>query len=124
MNLLSSISALSLAGLSMLAVAQELPANIPRGFISVPSVKKTGMTPTIANIAYGELSKTLMLDLYRPDAGEGPFPIMIYIHGGGFKLGTRSMASAALVKGFQQEGYAVASIDYRLSGEAVFPAAV
>lgn len=88
-----------------------------------PSVKQEGMQLTKANIAYAHLSDAQNVDLYLP-VGNGPFPVLVYIHGGGFKFGNKEMASANLVKGFLKGGYAVASINYRLSGEAQFPAAV
>ncbi len=88
-----------------------------------PSVKQEGMQPTKANIAYAHSSDAQKFDLYLP-TGDGPFPVLVYIHGGGFKFGTKEMASANLVKGFLKGGYAVASINYRLSDEAQFPAAV
>ncbi|WP_157264053.1 alpha/beta hydrolase [Azohydromonas aeria] len=78
----------------------------------------------MADVVYGSLSPAQRLDLYRPATGKGPWPVVVYVHGGGFRFGERTMASAALVKSFLQAGYAVASVDYRLSGEAPFPAAV
>lgn len=89
-----------------------------------PSVKDLGLAPSVANIAYASVSNAQRLDLYRPASGDGPFPVIVYIHGGGFRLGTRTMASAALVTSWLKAGWAVASVDYRLSGEARFPAAV
>ncbi len=61
--------------------------------------------------------------LYRP-AGEGPFPTLVYVHGGGYVIGDldthdqtcRSFCSGAEV--------VVLSLDYRLAPEAPFPAAV
>lgn len=81
------------------------------------------LTPTYKDIAYASTSSTQKLDLYLPP-GDGPFPVVINIHGGGFKLGDKSMVDQVLGKSLLNEGYAIASIDYRLSGEAQFPAAV
>jgi acetyl esterase/lipase len=83
----------------------------------------SSLTPTHQNIAYADASSTQKLDLYLPE-GEGPFPVIINIHGGGFKLGDKSMVDQALGQALLEAGYAIASIDYRLSGEATFPAAV
>lgn len=63
----------------------------------------------------------LLLDLYRPDPGrhERP-PLIVWVHGGAWRSGSRSsMPLAALV---EQHGYAIASVDYRLSPVAPFPA--
>jgi acetyl esterase/lipase len=79
--------------------------------------------PTYKDIAYANTSPTQKLDLYLPP-GEGPFPLIINIHGGGFKLGDKSMVDQKLGQTLLDNGYAIASLDYRLSGEAIFPAAV
>jgi len=81
------------------------------------------IAPTYKDVAYASTSSTQKLDLYLPQ-GDGPFPVIINIHGGGFKLGDKSMVDQTLGKSLLNAGYAIASIDYRLSGEAQFPAAV
>jgi acetyl esterase/lipase len=65
---------------------------------------------------------TLRLDLYRPKAIEGvQFPIVIWVHGGAWRAGSRdNMPLRRLV----ERGIAVASVDYRLSPVAKFPAQV
>ena len=65
--------------------------------------------------------RALPLDLYRPTA-EKPTPLVIWIHGGGWKSGSKNGAGPALA--LLDRGYAVASVEYRLSGEAIFPAAI
>jgi acetyl esterase/lipase len=50
--------------------------------------------------------------------------VVVNIHGGGFKFGDRSMVGAVVGQALLDGGYAIASVDYRLSGEATFPAAV
>ncbi len=83
----------------------------------------SSLTPTYKDVAYVDSAGTQKLDLYVP-TGAGPFPVVVNIHGGGFKLGDKSMVDQALGKRLLDAGYAIASIDYRLSGEAQFPAAV
>jgi acetyl esterase/lipase len=73
-------------------------------------------------LAYGTESPNQLVDLYAP-AGSGPWPLVVGIHGGAFMHGNRTWEKPnvpALLAG----GYAVASVEYRLSGEALFPAAV
>ncbi|MGA8258369.1 MAG: alpha/beta hydrolase [Nocardioides sp.] len=61
--------------------------------------------------------------LYRP-AGDGPFPTLVYLHGGGFVIGdldTHEQTCRRLCSGAD---LVVLAIDYRLAPEAAFPAAV
>jgi acetyl esterase/lipase len=81
------------------------------------------ITPTIADIPYATVSSTQKLDLYIP-TGSGPFPVVVNIHPGGFFSGQKDMVPGTTGKAFLAAGYAIASINYRLSGEAKFPAAV
>ena len=63
--------------------------------------------------------RPLVLDLHVPERSAGqPVPVVVYAHGGGFVGGTRTMGPWAFLLA---AGYAVASVDYRLSGEARFP---
>ena len=76
------------------------------------------------DVPYGTESKAQVLDIYLPDEGDGPFPLVVHIHGGGFAFGDkRDDHMNAYLTGIK-EGFAVASVEYRLSGEAIFPAAV
>lgn len=75
------------------------------------------------DVPYGTESKQQCFDMYLPDEGNGPFPLFVHIHGGGFAFGDkRDDHMDAYLLGIKR-GYAVASIEYRLSGEAKFPAA-
>jgi acetyl esterase/lipase len=66
-------------------------------------------------------ARSLQLNLAVPETGDGPFPVIVFMHGGAFSAGDRTWMPPSE---FVSKGYALASIDYRLSGEAVFPAAV
>ncbi|HEY3262336.1 MAG TPA: alpha/beta hydrolase [Pseudonocardiaceae bacterium] len=74
-------------------------------------------------IAYGDESRNQALDLYLPTTTDGAAPVVIAIHGGAFAVGNRRWELDALPE-LLARGWAVASVEYRLSGEAVFPAAV
>lgn len=67
-----------------------------------------------------------MVDIYVP-AGKGPHPLVLYIHGGGWMGGHTRQSGAfddfpKMLAAFAAEGFTVASVEYRLSGEATFPA--
>jgi acetyl esterase/lipase len=76
------------------------------------------------DLRYAATSSAQALDLYLPDEGDGPFPLILHIHGGAFEMGDkRDPMLAPYLRGLEL-GYAVASVNYRLSGEAIFPAGV
>ena len=77
-----------------------------------------------SDIPYADCSPAQRLDIYLPGEGEGPFPVIFRIHGGGFEMGDKDdMNLPPWLRGLRH-GYAVVSVNYRLSGEARFPAAV
>ena len=66
-------------------------------------------------------SAVLTLDLYCPEKVSGPLPVIVWIHGGGWRRGGKKQCPAI---GMVHDGYAVASIDYRLTSTAPFPAQI
>ena len=78
----------------------------------------------LTDLAYAGASPSQKLDLYLPAAGTSPYPVILYIHGGGFSGGDKAGGHLAPVLAALSRGYAVASINYRLSGEATFPAQI
>ena len=67
--------------------------------------------------------RDLHLDLFLPEEGRGLFPAVVYIHGGGWYRGNRN-AFRRQAAHMATKGFAGACIEYRLSGEAKYPAAV
>lgn len=95
------------------AVPAEMPANAP-GAVSA----------AYTNAAYASLSASEVCDIYLPE-GEGPFPTIVVVHGGGFAFGAQNMEIIQpIFAAAMEHGYAVVSVDYRKSSEAVFPAAL
>jgi acetyl esterase/lipase len=95
----------------------------PKGF-KIPMADISGIKRKFLDIPYWNLSKNELIDIYLPDEGEGPFPLLIQIHGGGFAMGDKRDGHVQKLLESLKKGYAFASIQYRLSGEAIFPAAV
>jgi len=76
----------------------------------------------LRDLEYGRVGdRSLILDLYLPEMGDRPLPLIIWVHGGGWAAGSKEQVGAVRQL---QRGYAVASVGYRLSGEAVFPAQI
>ena len=76
------------------------------------------------DLPYAKLSNSQKLDIYLPDHGDGPFPVIVSIHGGAFMgCDKGDLQLLPMLEGLKQ-GFAVISINYRMSGEAKFPALV
>ncbi|TDM09843.1 MAG: alpha/beta hydrolase [Ideonella sp. MAG2] len=87
-----------------------------------PAAPTSPAAQTLSNVAYASTSAAQKMDIYMP-AGAGPFPAVVLIHGGAFKAGDKAM-DAANAATLVANGYVAVAINYRLSGEAKFPAAV
>jgi acetyl esterase/lipase len=61
------------------------------------------------------------LDLYLPEKANDPLPVIVWVHGGGWKDGNKDWRRAVPLV---PKGYAVANINYRLSQDVVFPAQI
>ncbi|HLJ55438.1 MAG TPA: alpha/beta hydrolase [Chthonomonadaceae bacterium] len=77
-----------------------------------------------ANLAYDtEGGQSLKLDITRPAKGDGPFPTLVMVHGGGWVGGDKE-SMRPLMYGLAAKGIAGASVEYRLAPKARFPAQV
>jgi acetyl esterase/lipase len=89
-----------------------------------PPADTTHIKRKFLNIPYASLSQSQKLDVYLPDEGEGPFPVIMAFHGGAFMgCDKADMQVLPMLEGLKR-GYAVVSSNYRMSGEAKFPALV
>jgi acetyl esterase/lipase len=95
-----------------------------RPMFHIPDLDVSNVKRKYLDIPYASISTSQKLDIFLPETGEGPFPVLVQIHGGGFEFGDkRDIHLKPFLEGIYK-GYAVVSINYRLSGEAIFPAAV
>lgn len=92
---------------------------------AVPFVLPQGVH-AIRDITYSSVSgRQLKLDLYLPAQAHAARPLVIWVHGGAWRRGSKNDFPARnplLATELLNNGYALASVEYRLSGEAVFPA--
>jgi acetyl esterase/lipase len=80
--------------------------------------------PRYGDLAYASVSEAQKLDLYLPN-GNGPFPLVLMVHGGAFMFGDKAdPPSLAGTDALLEHGFAVANLNYRLSGEARAPAQI
>lgn len=109
------LAALVLAALGLTACASGEPTS---------ATAPAPITRLRLDVVYASVSPAQRLDLYLPAQGEGPFPLVVWIHGGAFIGGDKALAATSSARRLVDRGFAVASLNYRLSGEAIFPAAV
>jgi acetyl esterase/lipase len=98
----------------------------PKGIYVLPFADVSHITTIHRDIRYAEGSDFQTLDLYLPegDAPDGGWPLAIFVHGGAWMMcDKRDIQLNAPLK-LLQHGFAVASINYRLSSEATFPAQI
>ncbi|MDP8244137.1 MAG: alpha/beta hydrolase [Candidatus Hinthialibacter antarcticus] len=124
---------------ALAAFSADAPPPVPKGFNSETEMKTAalmGMLKVVdvknvpipknvtehLGIEYGNVDgRSLKLDLYVPQSTK-PTPGILFIHGGSWSKGKRGDMKFYAVH-FAKLGYAAATISYRLSGEAPFPAA-
>lgn len=76
------------------------------------------------DVRYAFQSPAQLLDIYLPDEDKGPFPVILALHGGAFMgCDKADMQVLPMLEGLKRD-YAIVSANYRMSGEAKFPALV
>jgi len=107
----------------LIAVQAEISA-LERRILELYSARPTTTVEITKDIEYGRTDGIpLLLDIYTPETPiTSPIPAIIWIHGGGWIGGDKG--NDRWFNNLATHGFFVVSINYRLSGEALFPAAV
>jgi len=109
-----------------LCAATALAADAAASPIAAADATGASGYHTFANVAYvsgGNAQQ--ILDLYVPRHSARPVPLIVYVHGGGWSGGDKSeLQGNSGWQTYLSDGFALASIDYTLSGTAVFPQAI
>lgn len=101
--------------------AQSRPASQPATsaarLLQVPADVKV-----IKNVEYAKVDdQSLLLDIYLPEKGARPLPVIVWVHGGAWVSGSKEPCQ---IVSFSGKGYAIVSINYRLTGVAQHPAQI
>ena len=87
-----------------------------------PPAKKARNPKPLRNLVYAKVGdRDLRLDLYRPPPTDRPTPVVLWLHGGGWRMGTKAFCPYTWLR---DAGFAVASVQYRLTSTAIFPAQI
>ncbi len=93
-------------------------------FIKIAEKNINGNVREEHNLVYKTIgNRNLKLDIFIPDENEKQIPIVIFIHGGGWRSGDKSFQHP-LANEIASKGFLCAAVEYRLSPEAGYPAAV
>lgn len=76
--------------------------------------------PDVKDEKYGPHERNV-IDLWKAKS-DTPTPLVVFIHGGGFRAGSKEQVNASFIKRCLESGVSVAAINYRLSQHAIFPA--
>jgi acetyl esterase/lipase len=76
--------------------------------------------PDVKDEKYGHHERNV-LDLWKAPSDK-PTPLVVFIHGGGFLVGTKEYVKPELIRRCREQGISVAAINYRYSSQATFPA--
>lgn len=109
---------------AMSGKGKEVDAYLQHVFKTRQGVDADSIRRKWLDIPYATLSPAQKLDIYLPETGDGPFPVVMAIHGGSFTAGDKRDFQVAPMLAALDRGYAVVSINYRLTGEALFPAQI
>lgn len=85
-------------------------------------VDTSGIPNKRLDIAYGPYERN-KLDIYYPDTDGGPWPVVIFFHGGAFFKGDKGRYQLKPALFGLERGYAVVSVNYRLAPTDLLPAA-
>ncbi len=104
--------------------AADIPmvTDVPHALADVVRISPRLPGPVVEHdgISYGPHARHLV-DLHLPSEPNGLLPILVQVHGGGWRRGSRKTQGRPLVHHLAELGWLCASLDYRLSPEATFP---
>lgn len=108
-------------GVEGVAYVTQADDEIFRRMVQPEDFDRSRVKNTRLDISYGPLPEH-MLDLYYPETLTGPVPLIFFVHGGGWTMGSRlSGAIECILTGALERGFAVASVEYRLAPGTKFP---
>jgi acetyl esterase len=113
---------IGLLGLSLVQVGPAADTNAPERTTAISGrrAQPAKPRPDLADVAYGPHPRNV-LDLWKAKSGR-PTPLVVFIHGGGFRAGDKKGIAPQLLTGLLRRGISVMAVNYRLSPEVHFPA--
>lgn len=110
--------------LGIAACSDQAVTGVAHRDVSAPLLDVAPGILATTNISYASRSPSQKLDIHLPTTGKKPYPVVIWVHGGGWQSGSRYLAPGSPTLALLAQGIAVVSVGYRLSGEALWPAQI
>jgi acetyl esterase/lipase len=108
------LEVIDMSVIKLIIPENPLPMELPT--LDVSDIKRKYL-----DVPYSSQSKLNTLDIYLPDEGDGPFPTVVFFHGGAFTGGDKRDFQVAIVLDALERGFAVVSANYRLSPDTLYP---
>ena len=106
---------------TVFSAAEKIKKQYPQAQLIIPDLPEgVILTSDLVYTRYGE--RALHLDVFRPN-NKKSLPAVLLIHGGGWRTGERSQG-IPIAQRLAANGYVAVTVEYRLSIEALYPAAV
>ncbi len=117
-----AVQALRDSSFTVRSAAEKVLKEYPEATPVVPSLPESVVHhPDVAYASGG--GRRLHLDIFEPVNAVNNHPAILFVHGGGWSSGDRSM-EVPLAQNLAAKGYVTVTVEYRLSPEAQYPAAV
>lgn len=114
------------AGPAMDAALEEIGVRRPRArplsfrTLLVPFASWRPGVRRLADVPYGDASRRQRLDVYRPRGVTSGAPVLVYFHGGGFRMGSKLLGGRPLLHRLAARGWVGVSANYRLQPSATY----
>lgn len=102
-------------------MVKEILANLPPELLEDVNANISDIKSKYLDLPFCDLPDSKTLDIYLPDQGEKPFPVLVFFFGGGFLFGDKRGTQLEIPLLARELGFAVVSVNYTLSSEGEYP---
>lgn len=107
----------------LLAACTDPATLVAPSHVPTPDTPELEVLPSaLVDIPYATRSPSQKLDIHLPTTGTPPHKVVLWIHGGAWSGGDKKLGATNPILQLLGKGYAVVSVNYRLSAEAKWPA--
>ncbi|MCY1143234.1 alpha/beta hydrolase [Actinoplanes sp. Pm04-4] len=125
-----AVAVVTVGGLAVLVVrasGTDRAVGVPPGgrpwarILLAPWVVRRRDVKRVANLAYGDAGKRNRLDVYHRRDRPAGAPVLVFFHGGGFRMGSKNREARAMLNELAGRGFVCVNANYRLAPAAAYP---